>query len=212
MLTKTKGIVFNYIKYKETSIIVKIFTLEYGVQSYIVNGVRTKGKLNKITLYQPLSILDLVVYSNKKTDLHRISEVQFDYKYQTIPFDVKKSAMSLFLAECFNKMMMEQEQNQPLYKFLETSLMYFDQLDTDYSDFHIYILIKLLEYLGHSIPLDLETESGKQLQEIKNNKTSSTLNRTIRTELLEFILKFYSDNSQLKINLKSKSVLEAVFD
>ena len=119
MLTKTKGIVFNYIKYKETSIIAKIFTRELGLQTYIVNSVRTKGKTNKISFYQPLSILDLVVYSNPKTEIHRISECNFNTKYNTIPFDIRKTAINLFLAECISKMMMEEEENTSLFDFLE---------------------------------------------------------------------------------------------
>ena len=39
MITKTKGIVLNYIKYGDTSIICKIYTKLFGVQSYIINGI-----------------------------------------------------------------------------------------------------------------------------------------------------------------------------
>ena len=37
MLYKTRGIVFRFVKYGETSIIVTIFTELFGLQSYIVN-------------------------------------------------------------------------------------------------------------------------------------------------------------------------------
>jgi len=74
MLYKTKGIVINFIKYKESSIIVHILTNKFGMQSYIVNGVRSFKGTQKIALYQPLTILDLVVYKNEKRDLQRISE------------------------------------------------------------------------------------------------------------------------------------------
>ena len=65
MITKTKGIVLNYIKYGDTSIICKIYTKSFGVQSYIINGIRN-SKSKNIGLYQPLNILDLVVYNKKK--------------------------------------------------------------------------------------------------------------------------------------------------
>ena len=44
MLHKTRGVVFRFTKYGETSIIVNIFTELFGLQSYIVNGVRRNGK------------------------------------------------------------------------------------------------------------------------------------------------------------------------
>ena len=49
MLEKTEGIVLNYLKYRDTSIIVRIYTRKYGLQSYIVNGIRSQ-KSKKILL------------------------------------------------------------------------------------------------------------------------------------------------------------------
>jgi len=45
MIFKTRGIVFRFTKFKETSIIVTIFTEVFGLQSYIVNGVRSKSAM-----------------------------------------------------------------------------------------------------------------------------------------------------------------------
>lgn len=212
MLTKTKGIVFSYIKYKETSIIVKIFTRELGVQSYVVNSVRTKSKSNKISFYQPLSILDLVVYANKKTDLHRVSEVQFASRYASIPFDIRKSAINLFLSETISKMLMEQEENKALFDFLTTALIQFDSLQDHFYEFHLFILIHLLDFLGHSIPLTKENEIEVQLEEIKTKTYLSNANRKNRTALLNYILDFYKEHSHLYLDLKSLSVLETIFE
>lgn len=212
MLTKTQGIVFNFIKYKETSIIVKIFTRKLGVQSYIVNGVRTRGKTNKISYFQPLNLVDLVVYNNTKTELHRISEIQFFIKYKTIPIDVKKSAINLFLAETLNKMLMEQEENPALFDFIVAALTQFDDLTSEYTEFHIFILLNVLDYLGHSIPFDLTSENEKMLSDIKTKTTLPNLNRKKRTELLNFVLQFYKEHSQLQLNLKSLPVLESIFN
>ena len=49
MITKTRGIVLNYIKYGDTSIICKIYTEQFGLQSYIINGIR-KSKSKNIGL------------------------------------------------------------------------------------------------------------------------------------------------------------------
>ncbi len=42
MLYTTQGIVLSHIKYRETSIIAKVFTEALGLQAYMVHGVRTK--------------------------------------------------------------------------------------------------------------------------------------------------------------------------
>ena len=89
MTEKTRGLVLSFIKYKETSIICKIFTESFGVQSYIINGIRN-SKSKNIGFFQPLNILDLVVYHKKSSDLHRIKETKFQYVYRTIHLDIKK--------------------------------------------------------------------------------------------------------------------------
>ena len=43
MVHKTKGIVLRTVKYGETSVIVTILTELFGLQSYLVNGVRTSS-------------------------------------------------------------------------------------------------------------------------------------------------------------------------
>ena len=47
MKYESKAIVLNYIKHGETSIITKVFTREFGVQSFIVKGVRSKKSRKK---------------------------------------------------------------------------------------------------------------------------------------------------------------------
>ena len=96
MYHKTKGIVLNSIKYAETSIISKVYTLEFGLQAYIVNGVRKKN--GKSTYYQPLTLLDLQVSNSKQGQLHRIKEAKPHYVFNSIPFDILKSSVALFLA------------------------------------------------------------------------------------------------------------------
>ena len=98
MTEKTRGLVLSYIKYKETSIICKIFTESFGIQSYIINGIRN-SKSKNIGLFQPLNILDLVVYHKKSSDLNRIKETKLQYLYKTMHLDIKKISMCFFLSE-----------------------------------------------------------------------------------------------------------------
>ena len=85
-LHKTKGIVLRTVKYGDTSLIVTIFTELFGLQSYIVSGVRTSTKkgTGKANLFQPTAILDLVVYHNELKHLNRIKEFKWHYLYQHI--------------------------------------------------------------------------------------------------------------------------------
>src|SRR6202008_3070019 len=104
-LHKTKGIVLRTVKYGETSVIVTIFTELFGVQSYLINGVRTSAKkgTGKASLFQPSAILDLVVYHNELKQLQRIKEFRWDWLYQHILSDVKKNSVALFMIELLTR-------------------------------------------------------------------------------------------------------------
>ena len=96
MTDKTKGLVLNYIKYGDSSIICKIFTDSFGLQSYIINGIRN-SKSKNIALYQPLNILNMVVYHKKSSGIQRIKEAKLDVIYSSVHNDMKKvSRFNLF--------------------------------------------------------------------------------------------------------------------
>ena len=104
-LHKTKGIVLKIVKYGETSLIVTVYTELFGLQSYMVSGVRTSTKKGpgKANLFQPAAILDLVVYHNELKHLQRIREFRWGYLYQHIFFNVMKNAVALFMVELLQK-------------------------------------------------------------------------------------------------------------
>lgn len=128
-LHKTKGIVLRTVKYGETSIIVTIFTELFGVQSYLVNGVRTSTKkgTGKANLFQPAAILDLVVYHNELKHLNRIKEFKWAYLYKNIFSDVPKNAVSLFMVELLTKCLKQPEGNPELFHFTEDIFMQLDE-------------------------------------------------------------------------------------
>src|SRR5919112_4260548 len=101
MLHKTKGIVLRTVKYGETSLIVTMFTELFGLQSYLVNGVRQASKKGgaKATFFQPASILELVAYHSDFNKLQRLREYKWDFLYQHILSDVRKNAVALFMVE-----------------------------------------------------------------------------------------------------------------
>ena len=128
-LHKTKGIVLRAVKYGETSLIVTMFTELFGLQSYLVNGVRTSTKKGsgKANLFQPTAILDLVVYHNELKHLNRIKEFKWSYLYQHIFSDVPKNAVALFMIELLTKCLKQPEANPELFEFCEDAFIHLDE-------------------------------------------------------------------------------------
>ena len=102
MIDKTKGLVLSYIKYGDSSIICKIFTDSFGLQSYIINGIRN-SKSKNIALYQPLNILNMVVYHKNSSGIQRIKEAKLDVIYSSVHNDMKKVSVCFFISEFLYK-------------------------------------------------------------------------------------------------------------
>jgi DNA repair protein RecO (recombination protein O) len=153
-LHKTKGIVLRAVKYGETSLIVTIFTELFGLQSYLVNGVRTSTKkgTGKANLFQPTAILDLVVYHNELKQLNRIKEFKWSYLYNHIFSDVPKNAVALFMIELLTKCLKQPEPNPDLFEFCEDAFMHLDESNgAVMANFPLFFALHLPSFFGFRI-------------------------------------------------------------
>ncbi|CAL2079220.1 DNA repair protein RecO [Tenacibaculum sp. 190524A05c] len=147
-IISTKAIVFSSIKYGDTSLIVKCFTLEEGVKTYMIKGVlkAKKGKL-KAAYFQPLTQLQLTASHNNKGNLNSLREASVSIPYESIPLDIIKQSIVLFLSEILSSIIQEEEKNEGLYNYIETALIWLDTHDA-ISNFHLLFLLNLSKYLG----------------------------------------------------------------
>lgn len=147
----TKGIVLRTVKYGETSVIASIYTELFGLQSYLVNGVRTSSKKGpgKASLFQPGAILDMVVYHNELKNLQRIKEFKWGYLYQHIFADIFKNSVALFMVELLSKTIKQPEQNADLFYFIEDAFMHLDKGEQQIvGNFPLYFSLHLATIYG----------------------------------------------------------------
>ncbi|WP_353182333.1 DNA repair protein RecO [Parapedobacter lycopersici] len=153
MRHKTRGIVLKHTNYSETSVVAQIFTEKFGLQSYIVNGARKPRAKIGTVLLQPLFLLDMVVSYNERGTLHRIVEARQLPAFQTIPYDVYKRAVLLFLNEMLYKSLRQQGTDEPLFDYIFNAVSWLDSAEKMPPDFHLYFLVKLSKFLGfHPAP------------------------------------------------------------
>jgi DNA repair protein RecO (recombination protein O) len=148
MLHKTRGIVLHTVKYSETSLIVKAYTEAFGIQSYLVKGARSQRSKLRPILFQPLTLLDLVVYRKERNTLQSIKEVRLAHPYHSVPFDIRKSSIALFLNEVVYRSVGEEESNPALFEFLWSSFLLLDAVEEPFTHFHLLFTLKLTKYLG----------------------------------------------------------------
>lgn len=148
MLHKTRGIVFKTTDYSESSVVVQIFTEKFGLQSYLINGVkRPKAKI-KLNSLQALHLLDMVVYHKNNGNIQRVSELRHLPVFITIPYDIVKSSIVMFLNEMLYKSLKQHDADEVLFEFLFHAIEILDSMSKGISNFHLYFLLRLTRFLG----------------------------------------------------------------
>jgi DNA repair protein RecO (recombination protein O) len=148
---KTKGIVLRTVKYGETSIIASVYTETFGVQSYLLNGIRSASKKggSRIGFFQPGAILDMEVYHNEFKQLNRIKEYRFATVYQQIFTDVLKNGVASYMVELLSKCLKQPEDNYGLFAFAEDCLIALDRCDDKImANFPVFFAVQLTHFLG----------------------------------------------------------------
>jgi len=240
MIHKTRGIVLHQLKYSETSLIVKIYTELFGLQTYLVKGALSKRSSLRNSHFQPMTMLDLVVYHKEKNQLQHIRESEISEPFHAISSDLRKSTMALFLSEILMKSVNEDEANNDMFAFISSSLRFLDMQEEGVEYFHLFFLAKLSMHLGFyprgnpalegdhfdlregrfanvqpSHPDYLDRELGLKLYMLSTSQASDLANmfmdKSLRNELMNAILLYYQIHLNGLGTIKSVEILKTVF-
>lgn len=148
MLHQTRGIVLKTTKYGETSLIVQVLTEKFGLQAYMVNGVRSAKTKLPAGMFQSAHLLQMVVYHKENAGIQHFKEAKHQPVFTAIPFDLIKSSIAVFMTEVVYKTVKQQELDAQLFDFIYNSIALLDVEDENVANFHLLFLIQLSKYLG----------------------------------------------------------------
>jgi len=192
-IVTTKAIVLSALKYSDTSLIVKCYTAQEGLKSYIIKGIlKSKKGGIKIAYFQPLTQLTIVANHNNKSTLNNLKEVQILNPYKTIYKDIVKQSVVLFISEVLASSIQEEEKNEVFYNYLETALIWLDVHDK-IANFHLLFLLNTSKYLGFYPDLSEKEKMGFDL--LNGSFSESATNKNVITGN-----KFYQFKKLLGIN------------
>jgi DNA repair protein RecO (recombination protein O) len=238
MLVTTEALVLSKTNYSESSLIVRCYTRSDGIKSYMIKGGKQGRKGNKtIALFQPLNQLEITAQHKNKSGLSIPKSIKLSKPYQTIPFQMDKISVVLFLSEVLTSALREEEANELLFNYLTTSLYWFDMQD-DIANFHIFFLISLTKHLGFFPDLrdpnhpyfDMENgcfSAQKSAQHIDDPRMISVfksflgtnfdkifevlVSSTERKQLLELLMRYYQIHLQGFSRPKSLNILHEIY-
>jgi len=242
MYQTVKAVVLRTIKYGDNSLIVDAYTDSEGRMSFTTRVSTGRKSGSKSLLFQPLSLLEIVTDMAPRQSLYRIKEVKNYQPFVSIPYDMSKNAMALFLAEFLYKTLREQSPNPPLFEYLQDSLAWLDTSTTGYANFHLVFLLRIARFLGFAPNTDnpqglpyfdllngcytgaksladeyyLEGQEAVLLTQLMRlnfqNMHLFQINRGQRKQCLDLIHRYYGLHVPDFSDMKSLGVLHELFD
>lgn len=148
MLIVTRGIVLHAIDYSETSLVVKVFTEQFGMQSYLVKGVRKSGAKIKRNLFGPLSLVEITAHRKETTALSIARDVSCLRQLNEIASDIRKSTVAMFINELVYRSIQGEMHDQQLFDFLYDTIIHLDGITQSVAGFHLVFALQLAHHLG----------------------------------------------------------------
>lgn len=238
MLLTTKGILLHKLKYGDKSLILKVFTEEFGIKSFIVGSTKGKKAKNPAGMFHPLSNLNITANFRQNQGLIRPKEVTLVDVNNELRYDYAKGSIALFIADLLFHVIQTEEKDQNLFDFIEASLQWLEHADKGYANLHLKFSIQLTKFIGFSPvhspgnffdlhegvftdvrPIHPMYDEGEKV--LLLNKLIGTnfdqlqelkWNRQQRNEVLELILGFFRLHIHKFPELKSLEVLKQIME
>lgn len=155
MISTTQSIVLRSTRYGETSLISTQFTRSFGVQGFLVQGVRTasgRGKSSRAGLLQPGMVLDITIYQKTGANLQRLKEFVPAIIYGTIHEDVPRNSIALFSVEVLLRLLPESAPQPELFDFAKDYLLALDRMPAGgVGNFPLYFALECSRFLGYEL-------------------------------------------------------------
>jgi DNA repair protein RecO (recombination protein O) len=218
MYQSERGIVLDTFKYKESSLICRMFTEHHGLLSVIVTGTRAKHGKNHSVYFQPLTLIDCQLYLKEKAGLVSLKEVSLISSSVGLLPNSVKYAVAIFIAEFVLKTTQERDANREIFDLLSRCNYIMCHQESELQDLHLFFLVVYAVLQG--VPLTSQsihqTEEECIVQIISDKLpagmeyASLGLNGKQRAKVLQTIITqcevYYGG-----LSIKSLKVLEQVF-
>jgi DNA repair protein RecO (recombination protein O) len=189
MLHKTRGIFLRAIDYSDSSLIATIYTEKFGTQSYLLQGVKKNKSKIRPSILQPLHLYDMVVYHKENGGLQRISDCRNTPHFQSIPFDMRKRSIAMFICELLNHTLVEHQEDDALFSFVEQNILTLDDASDSVANAALWFMVHYTKFLGFFPNLTSFTEGN--FFDLKNSQfcNNASLNPYTMNESSTALLK-----------------------
>jgi len=159
VITKTKGIVLKSYPFGDSGLIVKIYTEDFGLLSFLAQGVKKTNAKNSSSTYMPLQVVEIVFYLKDDEQLKKIKEINLINHSQAKYIQPLKLSIVIFMSEVVFKSVHDHVKDAKLFNYIRQMIEKLDVVD-DVHHFPLEFLSGLFVYLGIQPKLNFN-ESNK---------------------------------------------------
>lgn len=213
---RTRGLIIRTVKYGETSLVLSVFTSLFGLQQYMVKGVRTSKKTASFSAsqFQVGNLLDLIVYHHEKNTLQHIKECKQPFFFEHLFADVTKNAVLLFMVELLQKCIREPESAPELYDFIEDVILGLDKATpTQTANLPLFFILHLSHFFGFRLmdnfsenQMILDLREGQFVQQAPLHQTIVTYPKSEHIAQLLRVMQI-NELDQIQLNKQLRNEL-----
>lgn len=210
-----KAFVLQRTSYSETSYVVKCFTKNHGLKSFLIQGAKKKYA----NLIQSLSPIEFTYTFKNEEQLAKMYDVSFFYQPTSIQNSTKKTSIIFFQNEVLKNVIFEGEIDKQLFEFIFEEYCWLNE-NENLSNYIIYWLFQLIVYLGFD-PKEIQENDFSYLGSktlfnefksfSKNDVLTSTISKEIRAKIIEVILQYYKEKIPNFNSIKSLEVFHTIW-
>tara|TARA_B100001175_G_scaffold235337_1_gene201714 strand:+ start:148 stop:822 length:675 start_codon:yes stop_codon:yes gene_type:complete len=183
MKTKTHAFVLKTTIFKESSLIIRLFTREKGKSTYIVKAAMRQKSPNK-AIYQQLNEVEIDYSHHPKKQIHPVYSVKLVENWENICTDLKKTVLCTSMLEIIDKSYDEGISDTETYDTLKQVMSYFDSNSSNLNNAFYYFILHFLKNSGYNI-LSAKKHPIIQRFQQKNSNILNDLNLIFDLDLNE---------------------------
>lgn len=163
-LITTDALVLQTIPFRESSLIVRVFTREQGKISVIAKGAR-RMKSSLRGFLEPLNHIEIIYYYKSTRDIQILTKVHLVASYLSGNYDLENNAFGLALLETVDRVVHSHQHDHEIF---DCSAEHLQQMDStpDLSQLlYVRFLLSLTKILGYQIGVHQCFRCQKQLSD-----------------------------------------------
>ena len=210
MICKTEAIVLKTLKFKESSLIASLYTLDKGRNDFIIHAARSVSKKNPQVPIQIGSYLEIIYYHKSTRELQTLTQSSPIKLYNELYSSPIKILYATLLAEIAYYALKESESNEAVFQVLKNAYIQLDTQPNGHFLLLIQFLLNLAQLLGFQIQNQSTNPNEPLILDIQNGTISNTTTFQ-HNSIVHSLLLLIENQSDTISNSHKKPLLDLLF-